>query len=267
MSEKARRSRSSVLWPYETCISASPHDWRAMATATQESMPPLSRTTARGLSPGFLSMTRVRVSDPAHVGGPDVLVDLELQADRQAIGQDPFSQPPRVENAVHGGQQHAAAGGETMTRDDLPGPVVVGTVGDDELHLVRRLQESDVLEAVLPVHTASGTLQVHDHHGARVEGREIQAAAGFDGHFEAAIAQLTDQVVHAFLQEGLAPCDQDEARPERGDARQDRADRQVAPFLEGVRRIAPRATQIAVGEADEHARSTGVAGIPPGRTG
>src|SRR5256712_31982 len=262
MSKKARRSRSSVLWPYETCMSARSHDGRAMAKATHESMPPLSRTAARWVSPGFRSMAGVRVSDAAHVGGPDVLVDLELQTDRQAIGQDPFRQPARLEDAVHGRQQHAAPVGETMTRDDLPGPVVIGPVAHDEFHLVRRLQEIDVLEAVLPLHAASRALPGPDHHGARVEWRKIQAAAGFDGDFEAAIAELTDQVVHAFLQEGLAPRDQDVARPERGDARQDRADRQVAPFLEGVRRIAPRAAQIAVGEADEHARSTRVPGFP-----
>src|SRR5881628_3234839 len=227
-------------------MSASPHDWRAMATATHESMPPLSRTTARWVSPGFGSMDGVRVSDAAHVGGPDVLVDLELQTDRQAIGQDPFRQPARVEDAVHGRQQHAAPVGETMTRDDLPGPVVIGPVAHDEFHIVQRLQEIDVLEEVLPVHTASGTLQVHDHHGARVEWSKIKAEAGIDGDLEAAIADLTDQLVHAFLQEGLAPRDQDVAPPERGDARQYRSDRQVAPFLEGVRRIAPRAAQIAV---------------------
>src|SRR5216117_1524075 len=127
-------------------MSASSHDWRAMATATHESMPPLSRTTARWVSPGFRSMAGVRVSDAAHVGRPDVLVDLELQTDRQAIGQDPFRQPARL--------QHAAPVGETMTRDDLPGPVVIGPVAHDEFHLVRRLQEIDVLEAVLSAHAA-----------------------------------------------------------------------------------------------------------------
>src|SRR2546428_11269999 len=135
MSKKARRSRSSVLWPYETCMSARSHDGRAMAKATHESMPPLSRTTARWVSPGFPCMAGVRVSDPSHVGGPDVLVDLELEADRQVIGQDPFGQPARVEDTVHGRQQNTAPVGQTVTRDHLPGPVVVGPVGDDELHL------------------------------------------------------------------------------------------------------------------------------------
>src|SRR5438034_185865 len=71
-----RAARISRAWrcPYLT-VSAytSNPDSRAMAAAVYESRPPLSRTTAL---------------DPSDIGAPDVLVDLQLKADRQPIFQN-----------------------------------------------------------------------------------------------------------------------------------------------------------------------------------
>src|SRR6266545_7469864 len=101
-----------------------------MAAVTHESMPPLNSTTARRASPGSGRTAGGRVSDPTHVGGPDVLVDLELESDRKTIGEDPLDQEPRLQNSVHRRQKHAAPPGEIMTLDDLPGPFIIGPVGD-----------------------------------------------------------------------------------------------------------------------------------------
>ena len=87
----------------------------AIAAAVYESSPPLSSTTAALLicdcdlrlvdmsdkSPITNANTNPEPLDAPRRGIPDVLVQLQLHADRQAVGEHPLGQRPRVHDAVH----------------------------------------------------------------------------------------------------------------------------------------------------------------------
>src|SRR5215831_11419649 len=61
--------------------------WFAIAVVTQESMPPLSNTTAFGFcSPAIPAL------NPLRRRIPDELVKLQPQAHRERVGQDPLGQ-------------------------------------------------------------------------------------------------------------------------------------------------------------------------------
>src|SRR6185503_5410232 len=91
---------------------------RALAAAVYESSPPLSRTT---------------VSDTACVGAPDVLVQLQLDAHRQFVGEHPLRQRLWIEDAVHRRQMNRrSAAHELVPCDDLAGELVIGAILDDE---------------------------------------------------------------------------------------------------------------------------------------
>src|SRR5512134_494283 len=93
---------------------------RAIAAAVYESSPPLSRTTA---------------SDTARVRTPDVLVELQLHAHGQLVGEHPFRQRLRIEDTVHRRQMNRGrAPGKLVPRDHVAGELVVGAILDDELH-------------------------------------------------------------------------------------------------------------------------------------
>ena len=79
------------------------------AAAVYESSPPLSRTTASFTRRGPLS-------DAARVRVPDVLVQLQLHAHRQAVGEHPLRQRARVHHAVHRRKWIAAARGRQIVR-------------------------------------------------------------------------------------------------------------------------------------------------------
>src|SRR5438132_485176 len=103
---RAARISRAWRWPYlMVSVNRSNPDWLAMAAAVYESRPPLSRTTAL---------------DPPDIGAPDVLVDLQLKADRQPIFQNPLRQRFRIHHAVDRRAQHRrAAPLQCMPGDDI----------------------------------------------------------------------------------------------------------------------------------------------------
>src|SRR6266436_2051119 len=116
MSSNARRSRSCVRCPYPACSSprfSAPCSSRAMAVLTQESIPPLSSTTAflRSLMslsartrrstvpfPLFISLLLYfSISNALRRRVPDEFVQLQSQPHRQTISKDPFGQRARLQ--------------------------------------------------------------------------------------------------------------------------------------------------------------------------
>ena len=119
-----------------------------IAAAVNESRPPLSSTTAR--CPVAPSPSGPCSQTPRASGAPDVLVRLELQPDRQPIGQDPGGQILAWQDAVHGRQEHGGAAIEqAVASDDVACEFVVAAILDDELYLVCRRQQVEVGPAVL----------------------------------------------------------------------------------------------------------------------
>src|SRR4030095_5107414 len=108
---------------------------RALPAAVYESSPPLSRTTA---------------SDTACVRTPDVLVQLQLDADRQLVGEHPFRQRLRIADATYPRQMNRrGAANELVPCDDVAGELVIGAILDDELDLVLPTQSVQVRPVVL----------------------------------------------------------------------------------------------------------------------
>src|SRR5690606_23413199 len=107
-----------------------------MASTTAESMPPDTRTTAFFTCDSIASMG-VPGSAPGLVV-PEDLVQLHLEAHRQAVGDDPVGQLARGQLRLAGREQHVAARMDRMLRHHPARPLVVFAAADDELHLVVR---------------------------------------------------------------------------------------------------------------------------------
>src|SRR5215469_11679287 len=115
-----------------------------MARVVAESSPPESKTTARGLDicsiialirqPRNASFEHFRLL-AWHVA-PQVLVQLDLEAHRQAIREDPVGKIASGELLVARREEHGAALGQRQLRQLGAAPLVIVTVADDELHQV-----------------------------------------------------------------------------------------------------------------------------------
>src|SRR5690242_6180550 len=103
----------------------------ASAAAVYESRPPLSRTTA--------------LLDAADISTPDMFVNLKLKSNRQPVGENPRGQLLWAHHPMNRREEHRrAAPIECVPRDDVTGELVVGSILNDELHLVARPQPIDV---------------------------------------------------------------------------------------------------------------------------
>ena len=91
--------------------------------------------------------------------------------------------------------------------------------------------------------------------------RGAAMAAGFEQHGAAAIEQRLHQRIDVVLQQRLAAGDLDERTVEPLDLGKHLVERLLAPFVKGVRRVTPRAAQVAGGQAHEDARPAGVGGF------
>ncbi len=124
-------------------------------------------------------------------------------------------------------------------------PLVVGAVGQDELDLVARpdvLRFDQRLRCDSP---AARALEVHDLVHARVDAGHVGLAARLDEDRAPGVAQLAHQREHAGLEQRLAARELDERRPQRERAREDVGAGHARAAVEGLRRVAPGAAQVA----------------------
>src|ERR1700722_880341 len=105
-----------------------------MASTVAESSPPESNTTA-GFTP--------RASLARYIA-PQHLVELQLEAHRQTVGQDPIGERGRRYLRVARREQHLAPLAQGMLLEICLAPVVVLARADHELHLVARGEQSEV---------------------------------------------------------------------------------------------------------------------------
>ena len=105
--------------------------------------------------------------DPAPVRPPHQLVQLQLEAHRQAVPDDLLRQPGGVQAAPHGAEQHVQPAQHVPGLAPGLGPGVVVRVAEHELQLV--LAGDHVVQVGLqpaPLLAAAGGLAVHDLHHA-----------------------------------------------------------------------------------------------------
>lgn len=105
-------------------------------------------------------------------------MELDLEADGEAVLEDPFGELAGVEALMDGEHQEGAALVEVAIPDQLSGPAVVVTVGDDELDLVASAEVGEVGVEVAPLFAGGGGLEVHDANHPGVDLGDVQRAAG-----------------------------------------------------------------------------------------
>ncbi|MCY1273416.1 hypothetical protein D9M70_220250 [compost metagenome] len=115
----------------------------------------------------------------------------------------------------------------------------------------------DVLVAVAADFGGARRLQVDDLAHPRIDGGNIQRAAGFDGNLVAGIAQALQQRDAVGLGQRLATGDADVARLVGGDALEDGVERHDLATAERVGGVAILTAQGAAGEAHEDRRQAG----------
>ena len=103
------------------------------------------------------------MSDASRVGVQMNLCSWSCSAHGEAVGEHPFRQRLRIEDAVHRRQQDGGdARREAVTPDDVARELVVGAILDDELHLVVRREPVEVVPVVLRGLPARRALDVDD---------------------------------------------------------------------------------------------------------
>ena len=144
--------------------------------------------------------------------------------------------------------------GEAVSCDDVFRELVVGAILYDELDFIVRREPIEIAPVVLAGFAAAGAFDVDDLHDGGRHARDRPMPAGLEHHGPTLREQPVHQRIHIVLQQRLAAGDLDERAAVPLDLSQNFVDRHLPPLVERVRRVAPRAPQIAGRETDEHAR-------------
>ena len=135
-------------------------------------------------------------------------MQLQLQAHRQVIRHHPVRQVPGAQIVMARRQQYFAGPLVESVLDQLGhGPVVIFPGTDHELDLIVGRQQFDILVTVAVRFLGTWSLQVHNATDTRVDGRDIQGAAGFQGNLISGITQLLEQGNGVGLRQWLAARD------------------------------------------------------------
>ena len=125
---------------------------------------------------------------------------------------------------------------------------------DDELHFVVRRQRVEIAPVVLVGLAARRALDVDDLDHFVWNAPDRPVPAGFEQHGPAAVDETPHQRVDIVLQQRFAAGDLDELATVALDVGDHLVQRPLRPFVKRVRRVAPRAAEVARRQADEHAR-------------
>jgi hypothetical protein len=206
----------------------------------------------------FLDDPMTKLSDAPCVRRPDVLMELQLQARGQMVGEDPLRERAGFELAVDGRHQHGGGAiGERIAGDYVASELVVGSILDDELDLVPRREPVQIRPVGLAGFTAAWTFDVDNFQDAGRDPGDRTMASSLKHYGAAAAAQTLHQLVYIFLKEWFAACDLDQRTAIALYGRHHLVQRHPPPFVEGVRRIAPGTAQVARGQTYEDARLSG----------
>src|SRR5690606_26406259 len=126
---------------------------------------------------------------PARRLAPKILVQLHLQAYRQAFVEDPLREVARLDLAVGRAEQHRADLVQASLTHQVARPVEIRAIADHELDLLLGAQRRQVVEPVALDLAAARRLDVDHAHHAWVDLAPIDGAAGFQGDVESGVAQ------------------------------------------------------------------------------
>ena len=198
-------------------------------------------------------------SNASDVGAPDVLVHLELEPHGQAVLEDPRGElfgsrtPCTGENSTaavrRSGRVASPRHARTRSRRDPGSRTSPRRCGDSR----SRFAQWFFADSPLPGHFTS-TIRITSAGTSAM----LRWPAGFEHHDMAAVEELLHQRIDVRLQQRLAARDLDIWQPMASTCCHHVIHADLAPFVKRVRRVAPRAPEVAGGQPDEHARPAGV---------
>src|SRR5262249_9087693 len=136
---------------------------------------------------------RVASDAPEHAG-PEMLVELKLDADGQGIVEHPTGEIAAGQGVVNRREQHGHLPCQLALAHDASGPLVVRAAGDHELELVAFAQPIEVLPEIALALAASRALHVDDALDAERHGVDRKTAAGLEQHFVSTFEKGAHQV-------------------------------------------------------------------------
>src|SRR4051812_26329105 len=160
---------------------------------------------------------------------------------------------------MNGRKQHRCGTiDEAVAGDDVLREFVVSSVLNDELHLVVRRDQVEVVPVILRRLAAPRALHIDDpDHGWR-HVLDTEMAAGLDHHRLARREQPLHQRIDVALQQRFTAGHLDKLAGIAIDLCDDIVDRHLSPFRKRVRGVTPGAAQVTRGQANEHARPAGM---------
>lgn len=206
-------------------------------------------------------------SDPPGSIRPEQGVELELQADVEAVIEQQMGQDPRFEQGPDRRKEHGRPLVEPFPLNLLPRPVEVVHRAENEFDFVPALptaslpEHLDILRKGMCRHARSRTFDIHDN-ADRIRHRvKRQAAVGFEQHLAAGRDQCLHQRIDRCLRQRFAAGDLDQdarraIRPGENIGKRHGGGR----FLPGIAGIAVGAAQVAARQPDKQAGQAG-----PGR--
>src|SRR4051812_37017010 len=113
-------------------------------------------------------------------------MQLDLEAHREPVGQDPLRELARLELTVAWREQYAAALRELQIVQLGTTPFVVGPRGDHELDLIGLPEQLQLLIEVARLFPRARGLHIDDAADARIHFGDLQCAAGLERDAKAA---------------------------------------------------------------------------------
>jgi hypothetical protein len=139
---------------------------------------------------------------------PKNLVQLQLEAHWQAVGDQPVGQRCRWQLVVHRRKKQRTEGCKLPFLDHLTRPFVVGAVFEDEFELVVGGQQGQVLPTIPIALAGAGGFDVDDARDARVDLANIEGARGFQRNGVAGVTESAEQWQQAGWASGSPPVTQ-----------------------------------------------------------
>src|SRR6185437_277453 len=222
-----------------------------MASVVAESRPPETSTTALWDAMDMLSFAAREPLLARHVA-PKVLVQLDLEAHRQPVLEDPVGELSGGQLLVARREEHGAAAFQPVLAEFRAAPLVVAAVADHELDEVPSAEPRELLITVARLLPGPRRFDIDDPYDTLVNSLERHGTARLDRDAAPRIAELSQKSEAAFLRQRLAARHADIAATQLPHPLHDRLDVPPLPAVERVFRITVLTPQRTPGEAHEH---------------
>ena len=202
-------------------------------------------------------------SDAAGLRIPDEFVHLQLHAHLETIRENPLRQLVGRERLAsknleslrlferRGHQYGGCACHQIVCFNHLSGPVIIGTVGDDEFDLVGRSEIFEILHPIPIELPGPRSLQVEDSDDSWITRADVNRVGRFNQNGSAGITEFGHQRKDGFLSQRFSAGEFDQSAVDRQNLFLEILHGDSLALLEGVFRVAVVASQRASGEPHE----------------